>query len=79
MKTAIILTVVALFGALQLLHDIAEAMPVRVPSTQQTLEVCNKAHNEINAESEVLCGQMQDQTGTQYGCDINGQNCFLKR
>lgn len=43
-----------------------------------TKNVCDKAHDEDNGGSEELCGQLQDQTNTEYTCNNNASYCWLE-
>ena len=43
-----------------------------------TYTTCMKAHKEINKESEQKCGDMQDNTSTEFMCNKDGINCWLE-
>lgn len=39
---------------------------------------CDMAHNEVSGESEEKCGQLQDETNTEYLCSYNYTECWLE-
>lgn len=47
-------------------------------SIREVKEYCDMAHNEISGESEEKCGQMQDETNTEYMCGYNYTECWLE-
>lgn len=85
MKILLILTAIVAVVGLSQLGDSSTAQPlayadvstiVNAKGVDYVKQVCDKAHRENNGASEELCGQLQDQTGTEYLCGSTSVNAL---
>lgn len=76
--TAVVLCVAIFFGSL-VLDDAIKANSsnqTKAVQVQMVQTVCDIAHNENSGESEKACGNVQDQTNTEYIC--NSTSCLVE-
>jgi hypothetical protein len=78
MKTLILLALVSVLGMLTVNEYVDAQNDLFKNKLEYASYICNAAHNAIDGASENECGRMQDETGTEYLCNYNGQNCWLE-
>lgn len=78
--TAITICVTVFFGAI-VADDAIKAQTngnTKAVQVQMVQTVCDIAHNENSGYSEQACGDVQDQTNTEYICSHSGTSCWVE-
>lgn len=77
--TGITICVVVFFIGLMLsdYYKHTESSSVRAVQVQMVQQVCDIAHGEVSGYSEEACGNVQDQTNTEYIC--NSTSCWVEQ